>query len=91
MVEVEGMEKKYPQLDYGTCSLCGYCVDNCPKNAIVFTDIVEYSEYDRTKLVYSPEQLSKVPDIKNIIPALKRKVERYRNEKESKLRKVEDL
>jgi NADH-quinone oxidoreductase chain I len=91
LVEVEGKEKKYPQLDYGTCSLCGYCVDDCPKNAIVFTDLVEFSEYERTKLVYSPEQLSTVPDIKTIIPALKRKVERYRTEKESKLRKVEDL
>lgn len=90
LVDVEGKEKKFPQLDYTTCSLCGYCVDNCPKSALHFTDLVEYSEYDRANLVYSPEQLSQVPEIKEIIPSLKRIVERYRTEKESKLRKVDD-
>jgi NADH-quinone oxidoreductase subunit I len=91
LVEVEGREGKFPQIDYNTCSLCGYCVEFCPKNALEFTDFVEFSEYDRSRLVYSPEQLTTVPDLKEVLPILKRRTKRYLTKTEIKYRKVEDV
>jgi len=91
LVEAEGYEGKYPQIDYQTCSLCGFCVEYCPKLALEFTDFVEFSEVDRSKLVYSPERLAEVPDLKEVLPMLKRRTERYLTEKEIKFRKVSDV
>ena len=91
LVEVEGREGKYPQIDYGTCSLCGYCVNFCPKNALEFTEFVEFAERDRSKLVYSPERLAEVPDIKEVLPMLKRRTETYLTHTEMKYRKVKDV
>lgn len=91
LVEVEGMEGKYPQIDFNTCSLCGYCVEFCPKSALEFTDLVEYSVTDRSELIYSPERLAEVPDIKEVLPMLKRRTERYLTETEIKSRTVEEL
>jgi formate hydrogenlyase subunit 6/NADH:ubiquinone oxidoreductase subunit I len=90
-VEVEGREGKFPQIDYQTCSLCGYCVEFCPKSALEFTDLVEYSVTDRSELIYSPERLAEVPDIKEVLPMLKRRTERYLTETEIKSRTVEEL
>ncbi len=91
LVEIKGQEKKFPQIDYNTCSLCGYCVNFCPKQALEFTDIVEFSTTDRNTLVYSPERLMKVPEIKDILPMLKRRTEAYTTDKEMKYRKVKDV
>ncbi len=91
LVEAEGHEGKYPQIDYGTCSLCGYCVEFCPKAALEFTDLVEFSTRDRSELVYSPERLAEVPSIKEVVPRLKRRIEPYLTKTEMKYRKVEDL
>lgn len=91
LVEVEGREGKYPQIDYQTCSLCGYCVEFCPKKALEFTDFVEFSERDRSNLVYSPERLTEVPELKEVLPMLKRRTEMYLTKTEIKYRKVKDV
>jgi formate hydrogenlyase subunit 6/NADH:ubiquinone oxidoreductase subunit I len=87
----EEFDKKYPSIDYTTCSFCGYYVEFCPKEALEFTDIVELAVKDRTKLVYSPERLSEVPDVKNLVPRLKRRTEAFLTDKEMKYRKVKDV
>ena len=91
MVDVPGRDKKFPQIDYQTCSFCGYCVEFCPKHCIVFTDIVEFAVTDRSKLVYSPQQLTEVPDLKEILPMLKYRTEKYLTETEKKYRRVKEL
>jgi formate hydrogenlyase subunit 6/NADH:ubiquinone oxidoreductase subunit I len=65
-------------------------VEFCPKNALEFTDLVEYAEVDRKNLVYSPERLAQVPDIKDILPMMERRTETYLTETEMKYRKVEE-
>lgn len=80
---------RYPHINYGTCSLCGYCVEFCPKKALEFTDLVEFSEYNREDLLYSPERLSQVPDLKEVVPGLKRRIKSYLTDKEMKYRRVD--
>jgi len=82
---------QHPQINYGTCSLCGYCVEFCPTKALEFTDLVEYSEYVRKDLIYSPEKLAQVPNVKELVPRLKRRIEAYLTDKEMKYRKVSDV
>jgi formate hydrogenlyase subunit 6/NADH:ubiquinone oxidoreductase subunit I len=91
MVEAEGHEKTYPSIDYNTCSFCGYCVEFCPKQAFEFTDVVEIAVKDRSDLIYSPEQLTEVPEIKDLVPRMKRRIEAYLTDKEMKYRKVKDV
>ncbi len=91
LVDVAGKAGKYPLINYGTCSLCGFCVEFCPTKALEFTDLVEFSNYDRKMLVYTPEMLSKVPQIKEVLPMLKRRIEPYLTKSEMKYRKVEEL
>jgi len=91
LVEAEGHEKTYPSIDYNTCSFCGYCVQFCPKQALEFTDLVELSVHNREELVYSPTRLAEVPNIKEVVPRLRRRVEAYLTKSEMKYRKVEDL
>jgi formate hydrogenlyase subunit 6/NADH:ubiquinone oxidoreductase subunit I len=90
-VDVKEREGRYPQIDYQTCSLCGYCVEFCPVKALEFTDFVEFSESDRGDLVYPPERLAKVPEIKEVLPMLERRIESYLTETEMKYKKVEEL
>jgi NAD(P)H-quinone oxidoreductase subunit I len=91
LVNFPGKEKKFPQIDYQTCSFCGYCVTYCPKSALVFTDLVELSTTDRKNLVYSPQQLMEVPDIKEVVPMLKYKTEKYLTDTEKKYRRVKEV
>lgn len=39
------------------CVYCGYCEEVCPVNAIVLTEVFEYSSYDRPSLYFNMEQL----------------------------------
>lgn len=91
LVDVKGRNGKYPQIDYQTCSICGYCVEFCPTKALEFTDFVEFAEHDRNMLIYSPELLTEVPDLKEVLPMLKRRTETYLTKTELKYRKVEDV
>lgn len=91
LVDVPGREKKFPQIDYQTCSFCGYCVEFCPKHCLVFTDLVELGVTDRSKLVYSPQRLTEVPDLKEILPMLRYRTEKYLTDTEKKYRRIKEL
>ncbi len=39
-------------IDVAKCCFCGLCTYPCPTNCIVMTNVFEYSEYDRTNLIY---------------------------------------
>lgn len=51
----------FPQIDYGYCVFCGFCVDACPFYAIFMTDEYELSTTDKKNLVYTPEMLAIPP------------------------------
>jgi NADH-quinone oxidoreductase subunit I len=40
-------------IDIAKCCYCGLCVYPCPTDCIVMTDVYEFSEYDRSNLIYS--------------------------------------
>lgn len=40
-------------IDFSKCCYCGLCVPPCPTECIYMTDVFEFSEYDREKLLYS--------------------------------------
>lgn len=39
-------------IDIAKCCYCGLCVYPCPTECIVMTDVYEFSEYDRSNLIY---------------------------------------
>jgi formate hydrogenlyase subunit 6/NADH:ubiquinone oxidoreductase subunit I len=91
MIKLEKRPLTYPQFNYQTCSFCGYCVEYCPKKAIEFTDFVEFAETNWENLIYSPEKLVDVPDIKKVLPMLKRRTEAFLTKTEMKYRKVRNV
>lgn len=58
---VEWKGKKTIQIDYGKCVFCEICVSMCPRKCLGITNDYELAAYDKTSLVYSPEQLSLLP------------------------------
>ncbi len=40
-------------IDIAKCCYCGLCTFPCPTECIVMTDVYEFSEYDRSNLIYS--------------------------------------
>ncbi|MCD6380818.1 MAG: NADH-quinone oxidoreductase subunit D [Candidatus Odinarchaeota archaeon] len=59
--ERDGKKVKFPQIDYEKCCFCGLCVDICPKQALRFTNYPFILAMEKSKLVLSPEELSKEP------------------------------
>jgi NADH-quinone oxidoreductase subunit I len=54
-------------IDIAKCCYCGLCVYPCPTECIVMTDVYEFSEYNRNRLIYSfsnmtPDQISTAKD-----------------------------
>lgn len=45
-------------IDIAKCCYCGLCVWPCPTDCIVMTDVYEFSEFDRKKLIYSFSNMS---------------------------------
>ncbi|RUM45508.1 MAG: NADH-quinone oxidoreductase subunit NuoI [Desulfurobacterium sp.] len=61
MTEGENGEKVLVDftVDLTRCLFCGLCVEACPRDAIVMTDIYEFSQYSLGKLVLHKEDLVK--------------------------------
>lgn len=56
----------FPQIDYGRCVFCGFCVDACPFDCLFMTPDYELSSTDKRLLVYTPEMLSVYPETKGV-------------------------
>lgn len=66
MVKVEGTfprNKKsiFPQIDYGLCVFCGFCVDACVFDSLTMSPDYELCTYDKRLLVYGPRLLALAP------------------------------
>ncbi len=58
--ETELSKEKYPReftIDMGLCIFCGYCQEVCPVEAIWLKDEYELADYDRTRLIFTKEEL----------------------------------
>lgn len=55
------------EIDIAKCCYCSLCVWPCPTECIFMTDVYEFSEYDRNKLIYNfatltPEEVQQKKD-----------------------------
>ena len=53
-------------IDIAKCCYCGLCVYPCPTECIKMTDVFEFSEFDRTNLIYNYATLTtaEIADVK---------------------------
>ncbi|MEM4728745.1 MAG: NADH-quinone oxidoreductase subunit I [Thermoplasmata archaeon] len=56
--------KKRPKIDIGRCLFCGYCVDVCPFGAMHMTGNYELAVFSREELIYTPDRLAAVQDVR---------------------------
>ncbi|MFA6457329.1 MAG: hypothetical protein WCW40_10950, partial [Bacteroidota bacterium] len=66
-------------IDIAKCCYCGLCVFPCPTECLKMTDVYEFSEYDRTNLIYNFGTMSPVE-----IETAKMKVKLYDEEQAAK-------
>lgn len=66
-------------IDIAKCCYCGLCVYPCPTECLKMTDVYEFSEYDRTNLIYNFGTMSPVD-----IETAKLKVKQYDEEQAAK-------
>lgn len=55
-------KKRYPEvfdIDFGLCMFCGLCVEQCPRDAIIWVGDYEFCTNRREDLVWNKEALSK--------------------------------
>lgn len=56
------------QLDYGSCVMCGLCVDACPTGALTMTSDFELSTRDASDLVYTARLQREATDAESAQP-----------------------
>ena len=61
---VQNKKSIFPQIDYGRCVFCGFCVDACPFDCLFMTPFYELATTDKRLLVYTPEMLNQYPQLK---------------------------
>ena len=66
-------------IDIAKCCYCGLCVPPCPTECIKMTEVYEFSEYDRDKLIYNFAVMSP-----SEIDAAKSKLAAYEKEQAAK-------
>jgi NADH-quinone oxidoreductase subunit I len=66
-------------IDIAKCCYCGLCVPPCPTECIKMTDVYEFSEFDRTNLIYNFSTMTS-----SEIDAAKAKLAAYEKEQAEK-------
>ncbi len=55
MVEVEGEQKKRPEVSYGRCCFCGFCEDVCPRDSMHLTSNYVMIDKNSETFTFLPE------------------------------------
>lgn len=66
-------------IDIAKCCYCGLCVYPCPTGCIVMTDVYEFSEFDRQRLIYNYATLTQAE-----VSEVKKRAEVYEKEQAAK-------
>jgi NADH-quinone oxidoreductase subunit I len=65
-------------IDFAKCCYCQLCVFPCPTECIYMTDVYEFSEFDRDKLIYEFSTLTKEEKREKL-----ERLDRHYNEREA--------